>query len=450
VTPPRSSQGPILPAFPPVGVSERVAAVPSDDKKKVAALHFGYADGLRALAVLYVFVYHTMIVAPSFGHSIRLCDLVLVFQPVDMFFILSAFLLSGPFIRSYLHDGRDFPLIGGYALARIYRCFPVYYVGITTITLFLCLVHTPPTVWDVVTHALFIEDFFPATTQSLSGPLWTLAVDVQFYIALPILFWYLYKATRSKTYAQRVPILYWTLAALTVACVVYRYVVQVTVTPNSWEAQIVWLHQLPGMTCVLTTGTAARAFLETASTKLRERVVSPFWWLIGGAFLIHIPDWAYDAHYDLMLGLHVGSFNIGAPLFAMNDLIDAVGCVMVVLALAGSPANPVSRVLSGQFFARASTLSFAFYIFHETVLRAIVGQKPQPSWPLFFGSFALTFAILIPICILEYRFVETPFLKIKSTVKRSKQTHVPDWSDVQKMGAKVVDARLFPGTSEQA
>lgn len=417
---------------------------------KVAALHFGYADGLRALAVIYVFIYHMgYAAAPPFGHSVRIADVLMAFNPVDMFFILSGFLLAGPFLRSYLHDGRDFPLVSGYAAARAYRCFPVYYVGLTIISLYLWFAHQPPTVWDVVSHALFIEDFSPSTAQTLSGPLWTLAVDVQFYIALPILFWFLYKYTRAQSRQRRIAILCWTLAAMTVASVAYRYIVQVTVDPETWEQQIVYLHQLPGMSCVLAAGIGARAFLETATAELRRRLLGSPWLLIAGALALHPIDWAFDVHYDRMMALRIGKFGIGTALFSISDFIAAIACVLVVLALAGSPANPISRLLSSRFFAFASTLSFAFYIFHETVLQAFTGRTPHPSWTLFAVSTALSLAVLVPLCYLEYRFVETPFLKIKSTLKRSKQVHVPDLSDVRRMGATVVDASLFPGTSEQ-
>jgi hypothetical protein len=38
---------------------------------------------------------------------------------------------------------------------------------------------------------------------------------------------------------------------------------------------------------------------------------------------------------------------------------------------------------------------------------------------------------------------------MKTNVRRSKGPHVVDYSDVQKAGATVVDARHFPGTTEQ-
>ncbi len=416
---------------------------------KHAALHFGYADGLRALAVIYVFIYHEMIAAPELGHGVRLADLLMAFNPVDMFFVLSGFLLSGPFLKSYFHDGRDFPLVGGYALARALRALPVYYVGLAIISAYLWFTHVPPSLWDVVSHVLFLHDFFSGTTQSISGPLWTLAVDIQFYIVLPIVAWYFFKYTRTSTRGKRIVLLFTALGAITVACIVYRYLVMLLVNPSSYEQQIVYLHQLPGAACIFAAGIAVRALLEAATPGVRLRLADSSWLLLLGVIAFHPLDWALDAHYDQMLQLKLGTFGLGPALVAVGDPLGALACAMVILALAGT-ANPIARLLSGRLFVFASSISFTFYVYHMTVIFAFAGRQPHPSWSLFIKSAALSLAVLVPLSYVLYLLVEKPFLELKSTVRRSKRTHLTDWSDVQKAGATIVDARLFPGTSEQA
>ncbi len=417
--------------------------------KKAAALHFGYADGLRALAVSYVFIYHMMITAPELGHHVRLADLVIAFDPVVMFFILSGFLLSGPFLKSYLRDGSEFPLISGYALARLLRAFPLYYVGIVTISLYLWFIHTPATWWDFISHAIFLSNFNPATAQTISGPLWTLGVDIQFYIALPIVAWFFYKYTRAVPKAKRIAILFYSLGLLCVACILYRYYILTVVRPATWEQEIVWLHQLPGSAYVLAAGIGVRAFLETTNAAVRQRLATWAWPILIASVCFRPIGWAFDVHWDQILGLKLGAVPVGLALASVQDLISSVACVMVILVFAASPSNPLARLLSSRAFAVASQISFGFYIYHLTVITAFVGPNPHPSWPFFLKSTALSLAILLPMCYLLYTFIENPFLKIKSTVKRSKGPHVTDWSDVQKAGATVVDALHFPGTSEQ-
>jgi peptidoglycan/LPS O-acetylase OafA/YrhL len=419
--------------------------------KPSVALYFAYADGLRALGVLYVFGYHLMFVtAPELPHHVQIADLLIAFDPVVMFFILSSYLLAGPYIKAYLRDGSDFPLTSGYAAARALRAFPPYYTGIVLIGIYLWAVHTPATWWDFVSHAIFVEGFSPATAQTLSGPLWTLAVDLQFYIVLPMLFWVLFSRTRTLPYPRRVAVLFWTLGAIALASIAYRWAAMAIVKPVTWEEEIVWLHQLPGSTAVLAMGMAARALLEVSTPATRAWMSRNTWTMIAGALALRPFGWLYEVHYDQLKALHAGPVHFGNFLVAMQDPISAVAAIAILLALVAGSHNPISRVLATRPVAFASSISLGIYMYHMTVITTLVGPHPVPSWPLFFKTLFLSTAILVPLCWFMHRFVEVPFLSIKANLKRAKSTHVVDLADVEKAGATLVDPRLFPATSEQA
>jgi peptidoglycan/LPS O-acetylase OafA/YrhL len=418
--------------------------------KPTAALHFGYADGLRALAVFYVFTYHMMVVAPVWAHHLDLQVLIIAFDPVDMFFILSGFLLAGPFIKSYLKDGRDFPLVSGYVIARALRALPMYVIGIILISIYLCIVHRPPSVWDFVSHLLFLEGFDPKTTQTISGPLWTFAVDIQFYVTMPFLFWYLYKFTRRVPAEKRVGILFATLGAIALVSVLWRYLAFVLLSPMTWEQEIVYVHQLPGTAYVLAIGMGTRAFLETATPAVRAWIGRWSWALIAGCIAIRPLNIIIDTHFEQTGALMFHGFHLGSLILALLDFQASLVGVTILVALACAPTNPITRLLSSRPFALASEISFGFYIYHLTVVTAIAGPHPQPSWPMFFKTGALSLLILLPTCYLFFRFVESPFLRIKSTVKRTKAPAAAEWSDVQRAGATVVDTHAFPNATEQA
>jgi peptidoglycan/LPS O-acetylase OafA/YrhL len=396
------------------------------------------------------FLYHLMIVAPEWKHHLDLQVFIIAFDPVDMFFILSGFLLSGPFIKSYLKDGRDFPLVSGYITARALRALPMYLLGIVAISLYLCLVHRPPGLWDFISHLFFLEGFDPATTQTISGPLWTFAVDIQFYVVLPVFFWFLYKYTRRVPAEKRVAILFATLAAIAALSVLWRYLAFVLFSPMTWEQEIVYVHQLPGTAYVIAIGMATRAFLETATPAMRAWIGKRSWLLIALCIAVRPINVIIDTHFEQTGALMFHGFHLGALILALLDFQASIVGVTLLLALACSLENPITRLLSSRPFAMASEISFGFYIYHLTVVTAIVGAHPQASWPNFFKTAALSLAILLPLCYLLFRFVESPFLRIKSTVKRSKSTGPGDLSDVVKAGATVVDTRTFPGASETA
>lgn len=128
-------------------------------------------DGLRGIAVLMVFVYHAFHVS----HAAR---------GVDLFFVLSGYLITGILLRS-----KEAQSTGGYFgrfyLRRARRILPAY-VGFLV---FVTLAFTVP--WHKVWYwyAFFganIAAAFGKTPIGSMDPLWSLAVEEQFYFLWPL------------------------------------------------------------------------------------------------------------------------------------------------------------------------------------------------------------------------------------------------------------------------
>src|SRR5207247_5448003 len=109
------------------------------------------------------------------------------------FFVLSGFLLFQPWVRSAL-TGTPAPRLGAYLLRRGARILPAYYLAVAgSIALLWAIKASPgvrfPATGDLWTFALFAQNFSDATLLKLDPPLWTLAVEVSYYLALPALGW---------------------------------------------------------------------------------------------------------------------------------------------------------------------------------------------------------------------------------------------------------------------
>lgn len=138
-------------------------------------------DGLRGIAILLVVIYHLW-KGLSNQHVLpdgsMLTFLYAGNTGVTLFFMLSGFLVSLPFIKR-LYRGELYPL-GQYALQRALGILPPYYaVGLVGI---ICTGHTDQ----------FLPMFF-FTADSLevgyfSKVWWSLTTEVQFYLLLPLLF----------------------------------------------------------------------------------------------------------------------------------------------------------------------------------------------------------------------------------------------------------------------
>ena len=161
----------------------------SGGREYVAAL-----TGLRGVAAGFVFLFHYH----YFNPDIRLDQAVPVlgwvlqfplgfgFMGVDLFFVLSGFLLTLPFAAARL-AGSEPPALGRYFRRRFLRVFPAYYAQLFLIAAigawFLAWRPLSGTEWAA--HAVMFFNVGPDPVRPLVGLWWTLPVELSFYLLLP-------------------------------------------------------------------------------------------------------------------------------------------------------------------------------------------------------------------------------------------------------------------------
>lgn len=145
-----------------------------------------FVDGLRAVAILAVVIYHAMPGALPGG-----------FAGVDVFFVISGFLITR-FIVSEIDDG-SFSL-GKFFVRRARRLLPAALVCFLIVTVLSAFVLLPDAFWyfgrSLLGAVLMFANFFfyntggYFTAPDLEKPLlhtWSLAVEDQFYVTWPLL-----------------------------------------------------------------------------------------------------------------------------------------------------------------------------------------------------------------------------------------------------------------------
>ena len=168
--------------------------------------HLDALDGLRGIAIALVVWYHLWQVSWLDPHiDLGSMHLPLVFIPisgflgVEMFFFLSAFVLSYPYVRAQLSGDRP-PSTRHFAYRRFIKIVPSYVLSLIAVMVLAALPGakeswganidwTTPgaALLDFSAHLAFIHTFFYDTYASINGVLWTLGIEVQYYVIFPML-----------------------------------------------------------------------------------------------------------------------------------------------------------------------------------------------------------------------------------------------------------------------
>ena len=145
-------------------------------------------DGVRGIAIALVLLYHYSLVLyhPPQGslgaYTLKL--LYLSWSGVDLFFVLSGYLIGG-LLLDHVHDSNGFRV---FYTHRFFRIVPLYLVVLLVslasaghVMLLGYYLTFTQNIW-MAEHATFHVNYFVT---------WSLAVEEQFYLALPVLMWLL-------------------------------------------------------------------------------------------------------------------------------------------------------------------------------------------------------------------------------------------------------------------
>jgi peptidoglycan/LPS O-acetylase OafA/YrhL len=160
----------------------------SGAQQEIAAL-----DGLRALAVLLVVWHHVYRWGAGDWSVLRLPVLSATFDfgfiGVLLFFVLSGFLLFLPYARALVAP-RPWPSARQFYRRRALRILPVYFAALSILGILLAEAGKLQG-WilkGLVLDFLLLQNLSPAAAKlvgNVDGPLWTLAIEWQFYLLLP-------------------------------------------------------------------------------------------------------------------------------------------------------------------------------------------------------------------------------------------------------------------------
>ncbi|MGQ8364653.1 acyltransferase family protein [Glaciecola sp. 1036] len=171
---------------------EEVKAHSIQSEKVLSKSSIGYIaslDGLRAIAAVSVFIVHFQQFTKVSG-SAGMFDFERLMingnTGVALFFILSGFLLSMPFWGKA--ESNQLPNIKEYFANRALRIIPIYYICLFALLALKGFSGADANFNNIISHLFFLHNLKDYQVMSLNPPFWTLAVEFQFYLLLPLFF----------------------------------------------------------------------------------------------------------------------------------------------------------------------------------------------------------------------------------------------------------------------
>lgn len=328
-------------------------------------------DGLRAVAILPVVLYHASI--PGFSGG---------YVGVDVFFVISGYLISSIIFEEL--RGNSFSFAGFYK-RRMKRIFPALFVMLA-VSFAAAVLLLPPSGLKEFSQSVIAATFFYsnhyfldqsgyfATAAELTPLLhtWSLAVEEQFYVLFPA---FLLMAHRFSPGHQ--------LAAMGLLAILSFGLAQYLVFADPSAA----FYLLPTRLWELVLGAmAARLHLADPFLGRRFAMQRPVLAIVGAAMILYA----------------VLAFDKDTPFPGAAALLPSGGAALIIL-YAGT-ADPLGRILALRGPVMIGLISYSLYLWHYPML-AFARRFPAGESPLFLAAVA---AAAVLVAYLSYRFVETP------------------------------------------
>lgn len=340
-------------------------------------------DLLRILAATQVLIVHSM-------HRLEI-PIPLWLKPLEwfpgvpIFFVISGFLVSASFERQQQ--------IGRYFKNRFLRIFPGLWVCVAvTAVLVLALGYRPAHLMDFLWLPLqfvgliftphFLQQF---GTGTYNGSLWTIPIELQFYLMLPLA----YRARRASRQGNTGFLLIFALFTA-VSFALFSF--------------------LPGFS------TDTESSIEKL---LRYSFIPSFYLFLLGVLLQRFH--AYKSRLFVGKALYwVAAYLLLRLVFPSEQPSAATVLCYLTLGLTAISAAYTLPTL-GEFLLRGQDISYGVYIYHGLLINLLAGLR-MPGNPY---QVAIVFLGAVTLASLSWRFVEKPFLRKKRKGKAVQPAPAP-------------------------
>jgi peptidoglycan/LPS O-acetylase OafA/YrhL len=348
--------------------------------------------GIRAVAALLVMLTHAAYATGNYTHGYVGLVYSRMEIGVPIFFVLSGFLLFGPWVKA-VASGDASPSVRRYAWHRARRIMPAYAVTVVVAYLvyhFRTAGPNPGHTWmglfrNLTLSQIYTDNYLYSYLHQGLTQMWSLAVEVAFYVVLPLL----------------------------------AYLLLVVLCRRRWRPVLV-LTGLAGLALI----TPAWLILVHTTDFLPDgsRLGLPTYlaWFIGGMMLAVLQPMGVRAYALACVPLALVCYFIvstpiaGEPTTSPHELREALAkaafyaviATLMVAPLALGDHGLYARFLASRPMVFLGEISYEIFLIHLVTMELVMVELIR--YPIYTGSmgvlFVATFVVTVPLAWVLHRF----------------------------------------------
>lgn len=370
------------------GMSSRNRSSPTASAHPISS-RIPSLDGLRALAVLVVFV----------GHGRTDQGQWPGYAGVTVFFFLSGFLITTLLRRELEKSGRI--QLTRFYLRRTFRILPAAYFTIVVSLALAAAGLLPSSIsdWGVLSEFLNYTNYYIVARGYESLPpetsqMWSLAVEEQYYLVVPVALLVAYRLGARRTLVG------WCLVSVGLLIAGWR----VFLGLNGADFDRLYF----------STDTRIDSILWGAALAL---LMNP---VMGDAAALRgrLVRWI-ARHLGLIAAVAIGTLVFSAVVPALSfrlsvaTTLQCLALVPIFWFVITRPSGVIGKLLNSRVLVHLGVLSFSFYLLHKIVL-AVIG--PLIDAPILTDSISLLVSVLVSQ--LVFWSIERPFTNLRVRIER--------------------------------
>ncbi|MGN4846272.1 acyltransferase family protein [Bacillus cereus group sp. MYBK134-1] len=375
-------------------------------------------DLVRSIAILLVLCAHGLdfFLAPVLEESFigriinRSLSFPLGFFGVELFFILSGFLIGGLIIKELVEDGHWRNLLNFY-FRRWIRTLPLYYLVVLLLVLF-------PVGAGFTWENLFFIQNFNSDTLAFNPVSWSLSVEEWFYFTIPLIMLLTFRFIKGnkRTYFMGVSL------SIIILSLIARILLVVFTDPSfDFGVRKQILFRLDSiMFGVILAG--IKFYYKNLYRKIVDNRKKVF--IISMVALVLCEIWFV---------LHRDRITLDQSLFSRTFFFDivSISCALFVISLETIKCPRI--IVVGKVITTISILSYGVYLLHfgiYTLMKKLVTVNS-----IFIGitSFVVSTVVVFILSTIIYKFYELPIMNLRNKLK-IKNTYEKEVNKISKLG----------------